>query len=100
MACLIKDYSSDMDSARLVHTFWSLACALDVVVWFEFVYSEANIADWPSRGELGFVAELGAEEVRRLVVPPTEGWGDIEGALALSSADAEPRKARKRRRRS
>ena len=53
--CLVKDYSSDRDSAKLVHTFWALVSALEIDVWFEFVYSEANIADWPSRGELGFV---------------------------------------------
>ena len=60
MACRIKDYSSDVDSARLVHAFWGLACALEIDVWFEFVYSEANVADWPSRGWLSFAAELGA----------------------------------------
>ena len=63
MACLIKDYSADVDSARLVHAFWGLACALEIDVWFEFVYSEANVADWPSRGWLSFATELGAEEM-------------------------------------
>ena len=30
LACLVKDYSSDEDSAKLVHTFWALACAFDI----------------------------------------------------------------------
>ena len=57
MGCLIKDYSSDVDSARLVHAFWGLACALEIDVWFEFVYSEANVADWPSRGDCSFLVD-------------------------------------------
>ena len=78
LACLVKDYSSDRDSAKLVHTFWALVSALEIDVWFEFVYSEANIADWPSRGDLGFVGDLGAREVRA-VFPPLDQWGFVCG---------------------
>ena len=93
MACLIKDYSSDVDSAKLVHTFWALACALDVDVWFEFVYSDANIADWPSRGKVDFAPDLRAGDPVPFIVPPTDTWGDVESALALSKdEDTTPRK--------
>ena len=89
MACLIKDYSADLDSARLVHAFWGLACALEIDVWFEFVYSEANIADWPSRGRLGFAEELGARVVKRVVLPRSDAW---------SFADSVPDRPAKRAR--
>ena len=96
LACLIKDYSSDVDSARLVHTFWAIACALHIDVWFEFVYSDANIADWPSRGRVAFAADLSAAPCS-FEVPPSESWGDVEAVLAL--ADTAPESPRKRRRR-
>ena len=100
MACLIKDYSKDVDSARLVHSFWALSSALEIDVWFEFVYSDANIADWPSRGRLEFAADLAAVQVEPLVIPPSDSWGDVEGALALagSSGAAEPPRKKTRRR--
>ena len=98
MACLVKDYSSDRDSAKLVHTFWALVSALEIDVWFEFVYSEANIADWPSRGELGFVGDLGAREVRA-VFPPLDQWGFADPMYVLSSTDGAPPPAKRRRRR-
>ena len=67
-------------------------------VWFEFVYSEANIADWPSRGSLGFADDLGAIEVSPVVVPRSDTWGDVELALGLARSDtALPPKKRRRR---
>ena len=89
MACLIKDYSSDVDSARLVHAFWGLACALEIDVWFEFVYSEANVADWPSRGWLSFATELGAVVVEPLRLPQSDAW-----AFAESVPDRPAKRAR------
>ena len=97
MACLIKNYSCDQDSSRLVHTFWALACALEIDVWFEYVRSAANIADWPSRDNLDFVADLGARVVDPWVCPPTDSWGDIESALLV--AESVPGKPAKRARR-
>ena len=89
MACLIKDYSADVDSARLVHAFWGLACALDIDVWFEFVYSEANVADWPSRGWLSFATDLGAVVVEPLCLPRSDAW-----AFAESVPDRPAKRAR------
>ena len=98
MASLVKDYSRDVDSGKLVHTFWALAAALDIDVWFEFVYSEANIADWPSRASVGFAADICAAEVD-LCIPPSDRWGSSEWALSVSSSAPEPHVRKKRRRR-
>ena len=75
MAGLVRDYSRDRDSAGLVHTFWALAVGLEIDVWFIFVYSEANIADWPSRGHVVFADDLGAEEVSLSASPPKRCGG-------------------------
>lgn len=102
MACLIKDYSADLDSAALVHSFWALAVGIGVDVWFVFVNSEANVADWPSRGLTSFAADLAADRVEgpALRLPPRAQWGDVEAALShTGSAGPAPAPAHKRRRR-
>jgi hypothetical protein len=63
MAILVKDYSSDLDSAQLVNTFYALTSALEVDVWFDYVKSAANIADWPSRGQVEFAHEVNATRI-------------------------------------
>ena len=98
-ASLVKDYSRDEDSALIVNTFWAAACALDVDVWFEFVYSEANIADWPSRGQVDFAAELGARADVRMQLPAIDTWGDVEPTLGLAAEAAEIPPPKRRRRR-
>ena len=57
---IAKGYSRDIDSARLIHFFHSIAAAVNTNVWFEFVASGANIADLPSRDELEKLHELGS----------------------------------------
>ena len=73
--------------------------ALDV--WFVFVNSEANVADWPSRGLTAFAADLAATRIEGgdLKLPPRELWGSVEAALehaggapAVSSGGARGRK--------
>ena len=76
---------------------WALACALEIDVWFEYVRSAANIADWPSRDKLDFVADLGARVVDPWVSPPTDSWGDVEAALLV--AESVPERPAKRARR-
>jgi hypothetical protein len=102
MACLINDYSTDVDSAALVHSFWALAVALDVDVWFVFVNSAANIADWPSRGLVAFAADLGASRVEGsdLRLPPREMWGSVDAAVAAAGVSAPPLRSRSRAKRS
>jgi hypothetical protein len=99
VACLIKDYSADTDSSMLVHSFWALAAALDVDVWFVFVNSAANIADWPSRGLTAFAADLGAARIEgdSLRLPPSSSWGSVEQALAHSGAGLSISRGRKRK---
>ena len=101
LACLVKDYSADVDSGRIVHTFWALACALDIDVWFDYVKSDANIADWPSRGHLAFAAEVDALHVEPSF-PPVAGWGSVAAATAWAepavARAAEPPPKRHRRR--
>jgi hypothetical protein len=101
VACLVKDYSADYDSSALVHSFWALAVALDIDTWFVFVNSEANLADWPSRGLLSFAQDLAASRISgdSLILPPQDSWGSVEYALLHSTASSlAPSRGRKRRR--
>ena len=65
-------------------------------MWFEFVYSEANVADWPSRGELGFVTDLEALACE-MRVPPSDSWGAVESVQPTGDPLAPPRKKDVRR---
>jgi hypothetical protein len=103
MAALVKGYSGAPDSARIIHSFWVLATGLRVVPWFEWVASDANVADWPSRGDCKFAeAELRSEWCET-ELPDIDVWGSVEEALARASAvsaDDEARRPSRRRRRS
>ena len=84
MAALVKGYSSAPDSASLVHAFWAMAAYIEVDVWFEYVRSAANIADWPSRGECGaLITELRATEIEP-TLPPVGSFRDVERAVLLA----------------
>ena len=91
MAILVKDYSSDIDSAQLVNTFYALTSALEVDVWFDYVKSAANIADWPSRGQVAFAYEVNASRIEgdRLKFPKLGEWGSVELALAWAGIPSE-----------
>lgn len=97
---LIKDYSADADSAALVHTFWALASALDIDVWFVFVNSAANVADWPSRGMVAFAADLCAHRIEGedLRMPPRASWGSAQDALRHAGVEAGDGRMRSRKR--
>ena len=71
--------------------------ALVYDVWFEFCYSDANVADWPSRGLVGFAADLRARAVHPVVLPPSESWGSVEAALGFAGEVPEPPPKRARR---
>ena len=49
---LIKGYSSKTDVSQLVSVFWELALELKVRVFIDRISTDANPADWPSRGDL------------------------------------------------
>ena len=96
---MIKDYSRDLDSAALVHTFWALAVGLEIDAWFVFVGTHANIADWPSRGMLDFATDLGAVPIDDVLLPPQERWGSVVDALEHARVDSSLQPPGKRRKR-
>ena len=49
LAALCKGYSRAPDSARLVHAFHAWNAAARARVWFEYVPTDANPSDEPSR---------------------------------------------------
>jgi len=102
LAAIVKGYSSSVDSARVVHSFWALVSGLCADVWMVYVRSEANVADMPSRGDLSYVTGVLGSEGRATVLPPIESWGSVAEALAAAErvdGPARPDEAPKRRRR-
>ena len=68
-------------------------------VWFEYVRTDANIADLPSRGQYAYLAtELGSEGVETRV-PPLSFWSSPEeAAKAAGWTQGQARqRARKRK---
>ena len=62
VAALAKGYSSAIDSARIVHAAHATIAGLGADLWFEYVRTDANVSDEPSRVDLsGERYELGAQ---------------------------------------
>ena len=77
---LMKGYSRDVDSARLVHVFHTICAALGCKVWLAYVASKANIADLPSRGDFDLLLrEYGSMRVAPALPPLELSWA---GAFA------------------
>ena len=70
---MAKGYSSVPDSARIIHAFHALNVNLQTNVHFEWVKSEANIADMPTRNSFELLHEIGSKQVR-LISPPMASW--------------------------
>lgn len=73
-----KSYSSSPDLARIVHAFSVRKSELGSRVWIEYVPSEANLADGPTRPERegafdALLQDFGAVEIE-FVMPPILGW--------------------------
>ena len=68
-----KGYSGAADLARIVSALHSRWAELGIDPWVEFVKSEANIADEPSRGFLDTLIAMGGVEVP-FDFPPIEVW--------------------------
>merc|ERR1712086_526228 len=87
VAALAKGYSGSPDSGRLVHAFHATALGLGCSCYFEYVRSEANVSDMPSRVDLsGRVWDCGlpggAGPVSRPVpalLPEARDWADRAG---------------------
>ena len=73
LAALIKGYARAEDLAKIVHAFAFINLGLQCVIWFEYVRSKANVADFPSRGDFALLRGLGAHCVP-LVLPDPDWW--------------------------
>ena len=51
-AALIKGYSSKEDLCDLISVFWDLVFEIKASMFIDRVATDANPADWPSRGDL------------------------------------------------
>ena len=78
LASLIKGYARSQDSASIVHAFHAFNLGLQSTAWFEYVRSEANIADMPSRGDFEYLHSLGARS-SPLVLPSLDTWSMTAG---------------------
>ena len=70
---LLRGYSPNLASARLISRFWMESAKLGVRVWIEWVAGPSNVADGPSRLDFTLVEELGCRRVR------TTDWGSVSG---------------------
>ena len=73
---LMNGSSSDVDSARLVHTFHALAVPLATRVWVAYVASKANLADLPSRREFALLRSMGAVWRETALPPLLTSWSE------------------------
>ena len=70
---LVKGYSGAADSARIVNLYHCCVAQLEVTPWIEYVQSEDNLADLPSRGDFALLQTLGGDGAFRAAVLPTLG---------------------------
>ena len=70
---MAKGYSPVPDSARIIHAFHALNVNLQTNVHFEWVKSEANIANMPTRNKFELLLEIGSKQVT-LTSPPMASW--------------------------
>ena len=70
----INGRSSSPAMARILHALQLRWARSRVQVWVEFVKSEANLADLPSRGKLDWARTFNAVRIP-FMFPPCEGWG-------------------------
>ena len=66
---LIKGYSSREDMCGIISVFWELALKLRVRVFIDRISTDANPADWPSRGKLHLGEAAGWSTVRPIWPP-------------------------------
>ena len=80
---LAKGYSGAADSARVVNLYHACVAQLGVTPWLEYVGTDDNIADLPSRGEYGVLQILGGSgSFRVAVIPPLSRLSSFVGPLA------------------
>ena len=75
MYSLVKGYCGAADSARLVNVFHTTISRLGIFPWIEYVGTDDNIADLPSRGEFELLRWLGGpNSYRPAVFPPRSAF--------------------------
>ena len=98
VAALAKGYSSAIDSALIVQAIHAQLAGLGADVWFEYVRTDANVADEPSRVDIsyeryaigediaaGVRAFVGSEPVAAVPLPAPSEWdADATAWLLLS----------------
>ena len=95
-AALSKGYSGVPDSARLVHAFHAHAAGLGCACYVEYVRSEANVSDRPSRTDLsavwwdcGLGVDVGLLSAPVVVVLPEErDWAAAAGEWSMRARRA------------
>ena len=85
---LVKGYSGSPDSARVINLYHACITQLGVTPWVEYVHTDDNLADDPSRGEFSLLLVLGGSgSYRAAVVPPVRS---LTGPLLPLLAAAPP----------
>ena len=80
VAAMVKGYSKAIDSVLIVHAFHCLNIGLRADVFFEYVRSEANIADAPSRGDTAGMLQVLSNHFAvtprrvRALMPSAQAW--------------------------
>ena len=67
VAAAVKGYSKAVDSARIVHALHATMAGLGIRAWFEYVRTDANVSDKPSREDLSEMRYALGEEVSAAV---------------------------------
>ena len=93
VAAAVKGYSYAADSARIVHGLHASLLALGVRAWFEYVRTDANVSDKPSREDLStacyalgevmgeaITGRLDSVPVGSVLVPDVSDWRDPAAA--------------------
>ena len=73
LSAIVKGNASTCDCAALVNCFHAAIVELRSYLWSEWVPSEANPADWPTRPDKEHLIPASAKRVS-IVLPPMEEW--------------------------
>ena len=95
VAALAKGYASAIDSALIVQATHAMLAGLEADVWFEYVRTDANVADEPSRADMryeryamgadvaaGVRAFVTSEPVEEVPLPTPREWDVCAGVRA------------------
>ena len=76
----------------MVNIFHSTVSRLGITPWLEYVGTEDNIADLPSRGEFGLLYTLGGpDSFRPAALPPGPSFTGLLAPLTVALASASRR---------